>query len=224
MQSDCSEVNEWCLTRPTQRAHLLSLKLPAGVWSIAEASSCCLLKCNHGAFLCQSYLLSLTACLGCLHHSMALEQSGATSSPQRPITSHWLSVPTLLLTSPHSETISSTDLFLFAIPPPSPLPTKPVPSCVPCSTPSPWQCFAAINFLLPTTSPLKRRLKYHLLSKSCSFPPAHLSWRCLLCASSSVTHDLAFSCHRCDLLLLALLLFLPCSNSVASCLNVLSPF
>lgn len=41
-----------------------------------------------------------------------------------------------------------------------------------------------------------------LLSKSCSLPPAHLSWRCLLCTSSSVTHDSAFSCRRCDLLLL----------------------
>lgn len=40
-----------------------------------------------------------------------------------------------------------------------------------------------------------------LLSKSCSLPPAHLSSRCLLCSSSSMTHDMAFYCYHCNLLL-----------------------
>jgi len=90
----------------------------------------------------------------------ALPPCHTSSSPlNRP------SVPALLLTSRHSETISTADPLLCAVDLPSSLPSNPVSSCVPCSTPDPWQRFAAINFLLPTTSPLKRGLKYHLSSK-----------------------------------------------------------
>lgn len=41
-----------------------------------------------------------------------------------------------------------------------------------------------------------------LLSKTCSLPSAHFSSRCILCSSSSMTHDVAFYYHHCNLLLL----------------------
>lgn len=174
-----------------------TLEKPTGAWGTPEAPRSGFLRGNKDVFLCLRYLLDFTADSGHLYHSHGCGEEGAMCPFHGSLSSlTGPSVPTLLLTSWCLETISTTDLFLCALALPCQVTQIPL-----SLAPIPWQHFAALNFLLPTTSPLECGLKYHLLSKSCSLPPAHLSSRCFLCSSSSMTHDMAFYCYHCNLLL-----------------------
>lgn len=146
-----------------------ALKKTIGAWAIPEASRSCLLRCNDGASLCQrgTYWTSLLIQDVSIPPTALGEWDALSPLHRSPSPLAGPSVFPLLLTSPpwYLETISTTDPLLCAVALPCSLPSNPVPSCVPCSTPNSWQSFAAINFLLPTTSPLKRGLKYHLSPK-----------------------------------------------------------